>query len=88
MRTERFAASGKTSMLQEPVHVDNGELRSDDTALRRAALATLAAAYAPFPVAIPFFSRCVSSKLCRNVFPSMAMKRDGAATQETMRLSA
>ena len=29
-----------------------------------------------------------ASKLCRNVFPSMAMKRDGAAAQETSRLSA
>src|SRR5271166_1671342 len=41
---ERFAASGETPMLQEAVHVDVGEQGARDPALRRAALAGLAAA--------------------------------------------
>ena len=53
MRTERFATSAKTPMLQEAVHVNDGEQRTDDTALRRAAFAALAAAHGPLSVAIP-----------------------------------
>ena len=44
-------------MLQEAVHVDVGKQRARDTALRRAASAALAAAHAPFSVAIPFLDR-------------------------------
>ena len=39
-------------MLQEPVHVDDGEQRTDDTALWRATLVALATAHcARIPVA-------------------------------------
>ncbi len=57
MSPECFAASGETPMLQEAVHVDVGEQGARDPALRRAALAVLAAAHAPRPVAVPFLDR-------------------------------
>ena len=50
-------------MLQEPVHVNIGEQRAGDTALRRAAFAAPAAAHSPFPVAIPFLDRRLQQQL-------------------------
>ena len=61
--TERFAASGQTPVLQEPVHVDVGEQRARDAALRRAARVALAATDAPVPVAIPFLDRRLQPQL-------------------------
>src|SRR5215210_2997398 len=57
VRTESLAPSRQTPMLQEPVHVDDGEQRTDDTALRRAARGVLAPAHAPFPFAVPLLDR-------------------------------
>ena len=57
MGTERFAASALTPMLQEPVHVDVGEQRARDAALRRAAPVALAANDPPLSVAIPLLDR-------------------------------
>jgi hypothetical protein len=54
MRTECFATPGQSPVLEEPVHIDVGEKRACDTALRRAACIALAAYDAPFPVVIPF----------------------------------
>jgi hypothetical protein len=53
--TERFAAFGQPPILQEPVHVDVGEQRARDAALRRATRVALAATHAPCSVSIPFF---------------------------------
>src|ERR1700689_5262361 len=50
-------------MLQEPIHVDDGEQRTDDTALWRATPVALAATHAPFPVAIPFLDWCLQPQL-------------------------
>jgi len=44
-------------VLQESVHVDVGEQRARDTALRRAALVPFAANDPPPPVTIPFLDR-------------------------------
>src|ERR1700730_526764 len=55
MCAEHFATSTETPMLQEPVHVNHGEQRTDDSTLRRAAFAALAATHAPLSVAIPLF---------------------------------
>src|SRR5271165_7213553 len=60
---ERFAASAETPMLQEAVHVDVGEQGARDPALRRAALAGLAAAHAPRPVAVPPLDRSLQPHL-------------------------
>ena len=57
LRPERFTASGKSPMLQESVHVQVGQQRTDDTALRRAASASFASSQAPFSVSIPFLNR-------------------------------
>src|SRR5512145_850193 len=57
MGTERLAASAATPVLEEPVHIDVGEQRARDTALRRAASVTLAATDPPLPVAIPLLDR-------------------------------
>src|SRR6478736_6924044 len=54
---ECFTPTAETPMLQEPVHVDDGEQRTDDAALWRATLVALTAAHAPFPVAIPLPDR-------------------------------
>jgi hypothetical protein len=54
VRTECFTPTAETPMLQEPIHVDDGEQRTGHTALWRAALVALPATHAPFPVAIPF----------------------------------
>ena len=50
---ERFAASGQTPVLQEPVHVDVGQQRARDAALRRAARVALAATHAPGSIRHP-----------------------------------
>ena len=47
LRPERFTASSEPPMLQEPVHVQVGQQRTDDTALRRAALTPFASSQAP-----------------------------------------
>ena len=52
-----FATSAETPMLEKAIHVNGGEQRTDNSALWRAAVAVLAAAHAPFPVAIPFLDR-------------------------------
>ena len=41
LRPERFTASGESPMLQESVHVQVGQQRTDDTALRRAYVTAL-----------------------------------------------
>ena len=41
MRMECFATSGETPMLEKAVHVNDGEERTDNSALRRAAFAAL-----------------------------------------------
>jgi hypothetical protein len=51
VRAEGLAASRKTPMLQEAVHLNHGEQWAVDPALRRAA-------HAPCPVAVPFLDRC------------------------------
>lgn len=58
VRAERLSPSTETPMLQESVHVDDREQRTDDTPSRRAACAALADIHAPFPIAIPLFGRC------------------------------
>jgi len=57
MGVEGFATSGQPPMLQKPAHVDHGEQRTCDAALRRAAFAVLTATHVPFPVAVPLFNR-------------------------------
>ena len=55
---ERYPASGQPPVLQEPVHVDVGEHRARDAALRRAAHVALATTDAPGPLTIiPFLDR-------------------------------
>jgi hypothetical protein len=63
VRTECFTPTAETPMLQEPIHVDDGEQRTDDTALWRAPLVALTAAHAPFPVAIPLLDWCLQPQL-------------------------
>ena len=63
MCAERLAASGQPPMLQEPVHVDVGEQRTCDAALRRAARVALAATHAPGPVPVPFLDRRLQPQL-------------------------
>jgi hypothetical protein len=58
MCVERLARSTQTPTLQEPVHVNDGEQRTDNSALlRRAAGVALAATHAPRSIAIPLFDR-------------------------------
>lgn len=54
---ECFTPTAETPMLQDPIHVDDGEQRTGDAALRRAAVVALTATHAPFPVAIPLLDR-------------------------------
>src|SRR6516165_4089318 len=63
LRPEHFTASGEPPMLQEPVHVQVGQQRTDDTALRRAAPAPFASSQAPFSVSIPSFNRRLQPQL-------------------------
>ena len=63
LRPERFTASGEPPILQEPVHVQVGQQRTDDTALRRAAPAPFASSQAPFSVSIPFLNRRLKPQL-------------------------
>jgi hypothetical protein len=63
LRPERFTASGEPPMLQEPVHVQVGQQRTDDTALWRAASAPFASRQAPFSVSIPFLNRHLQPQL-------------------------
>ena len=63
MRTERCAAFGQPPILREPVHVDVGEQRARDAALRRAARVALAATHAPCSVSIPFLDRYLQPRL-------------------------
>jgi molybdate transport system substrate-binding protein len=61
---ECFAASSEPPVLQESVHVDVGEQRADNTALRGAALVALATTHAPFSiVAFPFLDRRLQPQL-------------------------
>src|SRR5208282_4227530 len=53
LRPKRLAASGEPPMFEEPAHVDVGEQRTDDAALRRAARAALSPTHAPGSVFIP-----------------------------------
>ena len=57
MSVKRVAASGRTPMLQEPVHVDVGQQWTYDAALRRGARVSLAATHAPGFVRVPFLDR-------------------------------
>ena len=63
MRAERLAASRQAPMLQEPVHVDDGEQRTGDPTLGCATRVAPAAAHAPFPVAIPVLDRHLQPQL-------------------------
>ena len=63
LRPERFTASGEPPMLQEPVHVQVGQQRTDDTALRRAAPAPFASSQAPFSIRTPFLNRRLQPQL-------------------------
>src|SRR5580692_1633 len=63
LRPERFTASGQPPMLQEPVHVQVGQQRTDDTTLRRAALAPFASSQAPSSVSIPLLNRRLQPQL-------------------------
>jgi hypothetical protein len=52
---EQAAIRIETPMLEKAVHVNDREQRADDSTLRRAAFAALAATHAPLSVAIPLF---------------------------------
>jgi len=52
MGPERFSGAALTPMLQEPVHVDVGQQRARDAALRRAPRIPLAASHAPGSVGV------------------------------------
>ena len=63
MGAERFAGAALTPVLQEPVHVDVGEQRARDAALRRAARVALAADHAPGSVGVTLLDRCLEPHL-------------------------
>ena len=57
------APSARTPVLQEAVHVEVGQQRADDAALRRAASAAFAARHAPRPVAVTLLDRRLEPQL-------------------------
>jgi hypothetical protein len=57
MRVECFATSAEAPMLEKAVRVNDGEQRTDDSALRCAAFAAPTATPAPLAVAVPFLGR-------------------------------
>ena len=63
MGSECFTAAADAPVLQEPVHVDVGEQRARDTALRRATRVALAPTHAPRSIRVPLFDRCLQPHL-------------------------
>lgn len=61
--TERFTRAAQTPVFQEPVHIDVGEQRTRDTALRRAACSPLAARHPPGSVLVALLDRCFEPHL-------------------------
>ena len=63
MSVERLAACGVPPMLQEAVHVQVGQHRTGDAALRRAARRLLASRHAPPSLTVPFLDRRLQPQL-------------------------
>src|SRR5689334_11700616 len=63
LRSKRFTASSEPPMLQESVHVQVGQQRTNDAALRRAAPAPLTSAHAPLSISIPLLNRRLQPQL-------------------------
>jgi hypothetical protein len=57
MGTECRIAFAQPSVFQEPVHVNVGKERTDDTALRRATSVALTTMHAPGSILVPLFDR-------------------------------
>jgi hypothetical protein len=83
MRAEVLASVAAPPVLEETVHVDVGEQRTGDAALRRDACRTLAASHAPRPIAVPLLDRrfqaqLISRRTCRSLMRQVTDRKRSA----------